>query len=147
MVGAELVGVVLAGVPQTQTYSKLKLQLMAYIFHSGLGTVTCSLPDPLLVPDHSPKAEQLLAEDDQVRVTLLPTGASVTLAENSAAKVDDNASRRMSQSLCLILNIIDPYGYFSADGLLTIGNINRYFVIIVLIGVLGVFVIGCCFKS
>jgi hypothetical protein len=45
-----------------------------------------SLPEPLLVPDHSPKAEQLLAEDDQVRVTLLPTGASVTLAENSALK-------------------------------------------------------------
>ena len=106
-----------------------------------------SLPEPLLVPDHSPKAEQLLAEDDQVRVMLLLTGASVTLTENSAAKVDDNASRRMSQSLFLILNIIYPYGDFSADGFLTIGYINRYFVIIVLIGILGVFVIGCCLKS
>ena len=120
---------------------------MPYIFQPKLGTFTASLPEPLLVPDHSPKAEQLLAEDDQVRVTLLLTGASVTLAENSAAKIGDNASRRMSQSLFLILNIIDPHGDFSADGLLTIGNINRYFVIIVLIGVLGVFVIGCCFKS
>ena len=87
MVGAELVGVVLAGVPQTQTYSKLKLQLMAYIFQPKLGTFTASLPEPLLVPDHSPKAEQLLPTgEDQVRVTLLPTGASVTLAENSALK-------------------------------------------------------------
>ena len=83
MVGAELV---LAAVPQTQTYSKLKLQLMPYIFQPKLGTFTASLPDPLLVPDHSPKAEQLLAEDDQVRVTLLLTGASVTSAENSALK-------------------------------------------------------------
>ena len=120
---------------------------MPYIFQPKLGTFTASLPEPLLVPDHSPKAEQLLAEDDQVRVTLLPTGASVTLAENSAAKVDDNASRRMSQSLFLILNIIYPHGDFSADGLLPIGHINGYFVIIVLIGILGIFVIGCSFKS
>ena len=120
---------------------------MPYIFQPKLGTFTSSLPEPLLVPDHSPKAEQLLAEEDQVRVTLLFTGASVTLAENSAAKTGDNASRRMSQSLFLVLNIINPHGDFSADGLLTIGYINRHFVIVILIGILGVFVIGCSFKG
>ena len=82
--GAEFKDDTTSAVPQTHTYSKEPPQFKVNIFQPSASKMTCSVPEPDLLPDQAPEAVQLAAEEDQVSVTVDPFGVFSVLEENSA---------------------------------------------------------------